>query len=119
MSALVHGFVMRTTDHEIGWLALGIGAAVAFAPGRLGGRNPVLPAAGTVLALLGVLLGQLFGVALHAHQELGYEVTDLLGGKLHLTFEAWKASRGVMDVLFYGIAGYEGFVPTRRIGSAA
>ncbi|MFB7662470.1 hypothetical protein ACFC1R_00775 [Kitasatospora sp. NPDC056138] len=62
--ALAYGFLMKALDHEVGWVVAGVAAAVSLTLGKLGGRNPSLPVAGAVLSVLGLFLGQLFGIAL-------------------------------------------------------
>ncbi|MDT9688688.1 hypothetical protein Q5762_10030 [Streptomyces sp. P9(2023)] len=124
--ALAYGGLMRAFAKEdgsytqIGLLALAVGALVGFALGKVGGRNPILPIAGVPLALLGVFAGQLFGFALMASWWAGLDgapigVGELLTTEFSLLFEAWKAELGVMDLLFYAIAGYEGFAITRKV----
>ncbi|WP_455352479.1 hypothetical protein [Streptomyces sp. SYSU K217416] len=128
VGALVYGGVMRAmadedgSYSEIGFLALGVGALVGVALGKLGGRNPILPVAGVPLALLGVFLGQMFGYALMMSwwSELGgtpVTVTELFTSELSILFEAWKAESGLMTFVFFAIAGYEGFAITKKLGA--
>ncbi|BFV58842.1 hypothetical protein KCMC57_up39460 [Kitasatospora sp. CMC57] len=118
VAGLAYGFIAKAIEREIGWAVIGIAAAVTFTLGRLGGRNPVLPVVGAVLSVLGLFFGQLFTMALFAHQEAGLSVGDLLTSQLDLTFELWKADRDIIDVLFYGIAVYFGFTYTAKFASS-
>ena len=113
--ALAYGFIMKAIDHEIGWLVVGVAAIIAWPLGRIGGRNPVLPVAGAVLSVLALFAGQFFGVSLYLHEFTGLSVGELLGSNIDLAFEAWKSNLAAMDVLFYGIAVFEGFVLTNRM----
>ncbi|KJK58721.1 hypothetical protein [Saccharothrix sp. ST-888] len=115
--ALAYGFLMKALDREIGWVVLGVAAAVAFALGKLGGRNPSLPVAGAVLSVFGLFLGQLFGIALYAHEQLGASFLDLFGSELDATFRIWQDTRGVLDLVFYGLAVFEGYTFTRRFAA--
>ncbi|MFJ3581567.1 hypothetical protein ACIPPS_04900 [Streptomyces sp. NPDC090127] len=126
VGALAYGGVMRALAEEdgsytqIGVLALALGALVGFALGKVGGRNPILPIVGVPLALLGVFAGQLFGFALMASWWAGLDgmpigVTELLTSEFSVLFEGWKAELGFMDVLFFAIAGYEGFAITKKV----
>ncbi|MFC9325388.1 hypothetical protein [Kitasatospora sp. NPDC057015] len=112
--ALAYGFLTKALDREFGWLVIGLAAAVAWPLGKLGGRNPVLPVVGSLLAALSLLLGQFFGVTLYLHELTGASVGELFGPQFDLTVEGWKATLEPLDALFYGIAVFEGFVFTRR-----
>ena len=63
VAAVLYGLLIGT-KHEIGYAALGVGALVGFALGKVGGRNPARRSLGIPLSLLGVYAGQLFGIAL-------------------------------------------------------
>ncbi|MBY8881799.1 hypothetical protein [Actinacidiphila acidipaludis] len=115
VSALLYGLLIKGTKHEIGWAALAVGALVGLALGKVGGRNPVLPFVGIPLALLGVYLGQLFGLALIAASANDVGVVDVFTQHFSFLQHAWKESLGAKDFLFFGIAGLEGFVFTKRV----
>ncbi|GEB56449.1 hypothetical protein [Streptomyces gardneri] len=130
VGALVLGGIMRAMADEdgsytqLGILALAVGALVGFALGKVGGSHPVLPFAGVPLALLGVFAGQLFGYALMiswwAELETPYQapsVTEVLTTHFSDLFRAWKEELGAMDLLFFGIAGYEGFIITKKVSA--
>ncbi|MEV6650381.1 hypothetical protein [Streptomyces sp. NPDC051219] len=127
VGALAYGGIMRAladedgSYSEIGFLALGVGALVGVALGKLGGRNPILPIAGVPLALLGVFLGQMFGYALMISwwSELAgtpLTLTELFTSELGNLFKAWKEEADFMSILFFAIAGYEGFAITKKLG---
>ncbi|KQX59104.1 MULTISPECIES: hypothetical protein [unclassified Streptomyces] len=128
VGALVLGGIMRAMAKEdgsytqLGILALGVGALVGFALGKVGGAHPVLPFAGVPIALFGVFAGQLFGYALMASwwAELDGQslpVTEILTSHFSDLLTAWKEELGAMDLLFFAIAGYEGFVITKKISA--
>jgi hypothetical protein len=114
-AALVYGLLIKGTKHEIGYAALGVGALVGVALGKVGGRNPALPVIGIPLALLGVYLGQLFGIALLVNSELHLGVVNIFTDHFHDLQQAWKDSMDAKDFLFFGIAGLEAFVIARRV----
>ncbi|MFD9504501.1 hypothetical protein [Streptomyces sp. NPDC060035] len=125
VGALVYGGVMRALADEdgsytqVGWVALGVGALVGFALGKVGGRNPVLPVLGVPLALVGVFLGQLFGLALIISwwSEAGPDpvtATELLTSRLSDLVQVWKEEADFMTVAFLGIAGFEGFALAKK-----
>ncbi|MEU7071058.1 hypothetical protein AB0B30_21075 [Streptomyces narbonensis] len=128
VGALVLGGIMRAMADEdgsytqLGILALAVGALVGFALGKVGGAHPVLPFAGVPLALLGVFAGQLFGYALMVSwwAELNGQalpLSDVLTTHFSDLFSAWKEELGPMDLLFFGIAGYEGFIITKKVSA--
>ncbi|WP_371481072.1 hypothetical protein [Kitasatospora sp. NBC_00315] len=116
VGALAYGFVMKALEHEFSWLVIGLGAAIGWPLGRLGGRGAALPVIGAVLAVAALFLGQFFYATLVLHEVSGASVGDLLGTDRDVTFQLWQANRGVYDVLFYGIALMAGGLTTRRFG---
>lgn len=118
VGALAYGGLIKVTEHEIGYAALGVGALVGAALGKVGGRNPVLPIIGIPLALLGVYLGQVFGITLLLADSPGAPgIMTILTDHYDIVQQAWKESLGGMDILFFGIAGLEGFVIAKRVAS--
>ncbi|MCZ4120578.1 hypothetical protein [Streptomyces sp. H39-S7] len=118
VAALAYGGLIKLTEHEIGYAALGVGALVGVALGKVGGRNPILPFLGIPLALLGVYLGQIFGIALTIADLPGApDVMTILTDHFDLVQEAWKENVGGMDILFFGLAGLEGFVIAKRVAA--
>lgn len=116
IAAVIYGLIIKGTKHELGYAALAVGALVGFAVGKVGGRNPALPVIGIPLALLGVYLGQIFGIALLISSIDGAPgvmtiLTDHFGDLSH----AWKEAMDAKDFLFFGIAGLEGFVVAKRV----
>ncbi|QMU79284.1 XapX domain-containing protein [Streptacidiphilus sp. PB12-B1b] len=118
VSAAVYAGVIDLTKHEIGYLALAVGLLIGLALGKLGGRHPALPVVGVVLALLGIFLGEMLGIALLANKLDGVPLGTVLGHPGDL-FSAWKESSDAMSLLFFAIGGLEAFVFTRRFSGAA
>ena len=117
VAALLYGLLIKGTKHEIGYAALGVGALVGLALGKVGGRNPILPILGIPLALFGVYAGQLFGIALIASSAGDMSVVDIFTQHFSLLQHAWKDSLDAKDFLFFAIAGLEGFVIAKRVAS--
>jgi hypothetical protein len=115
VAALLYGLIIKGTKHEIGYAAVAVGAVVGLALGKIGGRNPALPIIGVPIALLGVYLGQLFGIALIVASLNDLSVTTVLTDHFSVVQQAWRHGLGGMDFFFFGIAGLEGFVITRRV----
>ena len=105
---------------EIGYIALAVGALVGVVLGKVGGRNPVLPFVGVVLALVGVFLGEMIGLSMIASHYASLSGVDISWFKV-LTdhtgdiFRQWKHDFDVKSFIFLAIAGFEGFVITRRV----
>ena len=115
-SALVYAGVIDLTKHEIGYLALAVGLVIGLALGKIGGRHPALPVVGVVLALLGIFLGEVLGLAMLLHKDgISY---DTIFAHLNVLFSAWKASLDAMSAFFFAMGGLEAFVFTRRFSGA-
>lgn len=99
------------TGYQIGLVAIGVGFLVGYAVRWAGkGVTQVFGIAGAVLALLGCGLGNLLAVTALVAQEQGI---GLLSALSQLTPELVQvlmvASFTPMDLLFYGLAVYEGY----------
>jgi hypothetical protein len=117
LSAAVYAGAIDATKHEIGYLALGVGLLVGLALGKIGGRNPVLPFVGVLLALVGIFIGEMAGIGLLANRQFGVPLGTVFGNPGDL-FSAWKASTDAMSLFFFAIGGLEAFVFTRRFSGA-
>ena len=90
---------------------VGVGFLVGFGVRKLGrGIDKIFGAAGGVIALISVLLGNfLASIAFLANiLEVGY-LDMLLNFNYALTFELMMETFTVIDVVFYGIAIYYGY----------
>jgi hypothetical protein len=107
-----------TTGYQIGFMAIGIGILVGFGVRKFGrGIETPFAVTGGVLALLGCAVGNLLAACgLLAKQE---EIPFLsVLGALDPAFaiELMKALFSPMDLLFYGIAVWEGYkLSLRRV----
>jgi hypothetical protein len=98
---------------QIGFMAIGVGLLVAFSVRALGkGSAPTYGVIGAVFALLGCVIGNLLsGCAFVALQE-NLPITDVTLRVLSSPSTSvllLQESFDPMDLLFYGIAAYEGF----------
>lgn len=109
--AAVWAIVTATTKYQIGWMAVGIGYITGVAV-RVGGKgvDKIYGYTGAVLALLGCLAGNLFSICFLIAEAQKAPVLDIvtqltpvrIGQVMFATFQP-------MDLLFYGIAIYEGY----------
>lgn len=117
VGALVYGFIMAKSEHEVGFVALFVGALVGAALGKVGGRSPVLPIVGIVLGLFGVFAGQLLGAAMWISDATdgAYSTMSVFTDHFSPLFDAWKEDLDFMSAVFFAIAGAEGFLFTKRL----
>ncbi|WP_405950040.1 hypothetical protein OG588_30385 [Streptomyces prunicolor] len=114
VAAGIYGVVIGTTKHEIGWAAVGVGFVIGLAAGRLGGRNPVLPAFSAVLALGSVYLGQLIGDAMLIADEYGVNFSKVFFDHFGVVQDAWKADSDPLTFVFFAIAAFAAFSGTKK-----
>jgi len=103
--------VTAVTEYQIGWMAVGVGCLVGYSVRVVGkGVSKPFGVIGAAMSLLGCLLGNLLTVCyfVAAAQQMGFVEILLkldpviIGQLLGVTFDP-------MDLLFYGIAIYEGY----------
>ena len=111
LGAAAWAVVTVLTKYQIGWMAVGVGFLVGIAVRTFGkGLDRIFGIIGAVLALLGCALGNLLAVCgmIAAEQELAFgDVVSQLN--LERINELMVATFSPMDLLFYGIAVYEGY----------
>ncbi|MBO3699195.1 hypothetical protein [Roseivirga sp. E12] len=111
LCAILWAVITTTTGYQIGYMALGVGFAVGYTVRYAGkGIDQKFGILGAVYALVGCLLGNLFSQVGFAadYYEVGiFEVFSVLsfGDVIDIMIETFD----IMDVLFYGIAVYEGY----------
>jgi len=109
--AVIWAMVAVSTGYQIGYMAIAIGAAVGFAIRAVGkGIDPIFGYLGGGLTLLGCALGNLFSIIgfVAGADEMGYFET-LSALDFSLMVELLGLNFDVIDLLFYGIAAYEGY----------
>lgn len=111
ISAVIWAVVTVATKFQIGYMAIGVGLLVGFSIQFFGaGVDKKFGYLGAFLSLLGCLLGNLFSQVgfIAQEQSLGYfeTFTYLNSG---LIINILVESFNPMDILFYGIAIYEGY----------
>ncbi len=111
ISAFIWAVVTVTTNYQIGYMAIGVGLLVGFSVQFFGaGIDKKFGYLGAILSLLGCLLGNLFSQVgfIAQEQSLGYfETLSYLN--LGLIINILVESFSPIDLLFYGIAVYEGY----------
>ena len=103
--------VTVVTGYQIGWMAVGVGFAVGLAM-RIAGKgiDNVFGIVGAALAFFGCAVGNLFTVCAMVAKQESMALMDVLSQlDLSLIRELMVATFSPMDLLFYGIAIYEGY----------
>jgi hypothetical protein len=111
VGAILWGVITVTTGYQIGYMALAIGAGVGLTIRITGkGIDTVFGIWGAGIALLSVLLGNFLSIIgfLANSEGLGYIETLLLFDYSYLP-QVMVETFSILDLLFYGIAIYEGF----------
>ena len=117
LGAVLWGLITVATNFQIGYMAIAIGAGVGFAIRHLGkGVDQSFGIAGGAIALFTCVLGNFLSIlGFVANQEgLGYLETLFLFDYSY-TFIIMAEAFAPMDLLFYGIAAYEGYKFSFRV----
>ncbi len=103
--------VTFVTGYQIGWMAVGVGFLAGFGVRLLGkGIDQVFGIAGSLLSLAGCGLGNLLAVCGLVSNQQGLPFFDVLSRlDLEIAEGLMMATFSPMDLLFYGIAMYEGY----------
>ena|ERR1041384_2133915 len=109
--ACVWAVITVVTHFQIGWMAVGVGFLVGYAVKTFGkGIDRSFGIVGAVWSLIGCAAGNLFTIVGTIANEQNIPIMSILE-KLDLDIIAslMQATFNPMDVLFYGIAIYEGY----------
>ena len=111
LGAIIWAIITVATNYQIGWMAVGVGFIVGYAIRMMGrGIDKTFGIMGAVLALLGCVLGNMFTIIGVAANEEGLGYFELLiGADYTAVFDIMGQTFGFMDIVFYGIAIYEGY----------
>ena len=111
VGAGVWALVTVLTGYQIGFMAIGVGFLVGLAVQFFGkGINKIFGVMGAALALIGCLLGNYFTIVHFVGEAEGLGFFDTLT-KINPAAipELMAITFSPMDLVFYGIAVYEGF----------
>jgi hypothetical protein len=111
IGATIWAMITALTNFQIGWMAVGVGFLVGIGVRSLGkGVDTSFGIAGAILSLVGCLAGNLLTVCIIISRQESIELLNLLT-RLNpaVTVELMKATFNPIDMLFYGIAVYEGY----------
>lgn len=111
IGALLWAAITIATEYQIGYMAIAIGAGVGYSLRLVGkGIDQIFGIVGAIVAVLSCLLGNVFTlVGIVANSEgLGY-LDTLLVIDYSLIPSVLAENFSPIDLLFYAIAGYEGY----------
>jgi len=118
VGAALWGFLTFITEIQISWMAIGLGFLVGFAVNKLGkGNTMIYGIIGAGLSLLGCMLGNLFfysGVLAREYDVPFFNVLINLSLQPDIIIEIFIEAFEIMDMLFYLIAIYVGFVTATK-----
>jgi len=113
VGALIWGGITYLTNYQIGIVAIGVGFIVGYAVRYFGnGSTMAFGVIGAVFSLFGCILGNILTVVAAASLTEGAPILGILLAFLTspmLIFQILQETFSGMDLLFYGIAIYEGF----------
>lgn len=110
VGAVVWAVITVFTEYQIGFMAIGVGILVGFAV-RLGkGVDKIFGVAGALLALFGCVLGNFFSLVGFICKQEKLGLLQTLQSIEYAKVPALMVSAfSLMDLVFYGIAVYEGY----------
>ncbi len=111
LSAALWAVITVLTGYQIGYMALAVGFFVGYAVRYAGkGLDNSFGIAGGALALLGCVLGNFFSIVGFISEAEGLGYFDTLSRiNFGMVPQLMTETFSVMDLLFYGIAVYEGY----------
>jgi hypothetical protein len=109
VGAVIWAVITVTTDHQIGWMALGVGALVGFAL-RIGNGGKAFGILGALFALFGCVLGNYFSLIAFASakEHVGFFTMLNNADSAQVISALWDDFLSA-SILFYAIAVYEGY----------
>lgn len=116
VAAVAWAVVTVLTKHQIGWLAIGLGAAVGVVVRWLGrGFEVRFAVLGAALAFFGVFLGNFLTIMGMLSNEMGIPLFDILQKFPYEQMPTlMRETFQPMDLLFYGLATWCGWKFSRR-----
>jgi hypothetical protein len=118
VGAAIWAAITVVTHYQIGFMAIGVGLLVGLTVRFLGkGITTTFGVVGAVFSLVGCLLGNLFSACGFLAAEKSVSFWEVVGDlNPELIAALMKATFSAIDLLFYGIAVYEGYkIAFRRV----
>ncbi len=111
IGAIIWAIITALTNYQIGWMAVGVGFLVGFSVRKFGkGIDTSFGIVGAALSLLGCLAGNLISLCILVSRQEGMGIIEVLSRlNPEIVVELMRATFSPIDLLFYGIAIYEGY----------
>ncbi len=111
VSAGVWALITVLTGYQIGWMAVGVGILVGLSLRKIGrGIDKTFGFAGAGLSLVGCVLGNILAVCGFVSVQESIPFLQVLTRlNPQVAVEMLKVTFNPIDLLFYGIAVYEGY----------
>lgn len=111
LGAVAWAAVTVATGYQIGWMAIAVGFLVGWTMRALGkGVDRVFGVVGAVLALAGCVVGNVLSVYGFAASQMEIPLTEVIAMVDFATVvDIMVETFSPMDLLFYGLAVYEGY----------
>ncbi len=111
IGAVLWALITVATEYQIGYMAVAIGAGVGYSIRFVGkGIQPIFGIWGAGIALLSVFLGNIFGIVGFFSVSEEASFFELLSTiEFSILLDIMVESFSPIDILFYGIATYEGY----------
>jgi hypothetical protein len=108
---LLWAAITVVTEYQIGYMAVAVGFGVGYAVRYAGqGLDQIFGITGAALSLLGCLLGNFFSLVGFAAKSQDLNFFEILAAiDYGMVPAAMAEAFSPMDVLFYGIALYQGY----------
>jgi len=119
IGAVLWATITYFTERQIGWMAVAIGFLVSLGVRILGrGISKSFGVAGAIIAFLGVVLGNFLAWIGFIAKELDLSYLEMLVNfNYSMVFELFKETFSIVDILFYSLAIYTGYMGSfRRFG---
>lgn len=111
IGAVLWAVITYVADFQIGWMSVGVGFLVGYGVKVLGkGIDKSFGVVGALIAFVSVLLGNFLASLgyLAKYFEISY-LEMIISFRYSMTFQLLAETFSIVDLLFYGIAIYEGY----------
>lgn len=117
LGAILWAVITVATGYQIGYMAIAVGFIVGFANRYFGkGIDQIFGIIGAILALAGCILGNILSIVSYTSTTFGIGYFDALSTlDFSLLAEIMKESFSPIDLLFYGLAIYQGYKFSFRV----
>ncbi|MFI1398869.1 hypothetical protein [Streptomyces sp. NPDC020681] len=112
--AAAYGALGAAIEREIGYAAIGVGALIGFAAGKVGGRNPALPFVSGLLALPAVYLGQLIAIAAIVADLQQTAFADIFVDRFGDLVDTWSKAADGMTYVFLVIGAVAAYGAAKK-----